>query len=74
MRMIIDKNNKIKNEKNTIIKKKNYPYNMNENQLYEMFLKIYKKSDSEMNELSYDGAIKFDKRTYFQYYLSLLRT
>ena len=74
MRMIIDKNNKRKNENNTIINKKNYPYNMNENQLYEMFLKIYKKSDSEMNELSYDSAIKLDNRTYFQYYLSLLRT
>ena len=70
----IDKNNKSKYEKNTIIKKKDYPYSMNENQMYEMFLKIYKKTDSEMNELSYLNAIKIDKRTYLEYYLSLLRT
>ena len=70
----IDKINKSKYEKNTIIKKKDYPYSMNENQMYEMFLKIYKKTDSEMNELSYLNAIKIDKRTYLEYYLSLLRT
>ena len=68
------KNNETTNEKNNIVNKKDYPYNMTENQMYEMFLTIYKKSDSEMNELSYNGAIKIDKRTYFEYYLSLLRT
>ena len=31
-------------------------------------------TDEEMNELSYDLALKFDKRTYFIYYFSLLRT
>ena len=30
--------------------------------------------DDEINELSYDLAIKYDHRTYFQYYLSLLKT
>ena len=68
------KNNETTSEKNNIVNKKDYPYNMTENQMYEMFLTIYKKSDSEMNELSYNGAIKIDKRTYFEYYLSLLRT
>ena len=33
-----------------------------------------KYSDSEMNELSYELALQFDKRTYCAYYLSLLRT
>ena len=47
---------------------------MNENQMYEIFVKINNNSDSELNELDYNEAIKIDKRTYFQYYLSLLRT
>ena len=29
--------------------------------------------DEELNSLSYDLAFKYDKRTYFQYYLSLLK-
>jgi len=33
-----------------------------------------KLNDYEMNNLSYKEALKLDKRTYFQYYLSLLRT
>ena len=31
-------------------------------------------TDDEINEFSYDIAIKHDKRTYFQYYISLLKT
>ena len=31
-------------------------------------------TDSELNELSYEKALKKDKRTYFQYYISLLKT
>ena len=31
-------------------------------------------NDYELNILSYDNAIKFDKRTYLQYYFSLLKT
>ena len=30
--------------------------------------------DEEINDLSYNLAIEFDKRTFFQYYISLLRT
>ena len=30
--------------------------------------------DEELNNLSYSEALKFDKRTFFEYYLSLLRT
>ena len=31
-------------------------------------------TDDEINDLSYDLAIKYDKRTYCQYYISLLKT
>ena len=31
-------------------------------------------NDDELNELDYDLAIQFDKRTYCIYYISLLRT
>jgi len=31
-------------------------------------------NDFEMNNLPYDKALKYDKRTYFKYYLSLIRT
>ena len=31
-------------------------------------------NDNEMNSLEYEDALKIDKRTYIQYYLSLLRT
>ena len=31
-------------------------------------------NDYEINSLSYQDALKYDNRTYFQYYLSLLRT
>ena len=62
------------NAQKTKLNEKHYPYNMNRNQMYEIFLKINTNSDSELNDLDYYIAIKTDKRTYFQYYLSLLRT
>ena len=34
---------------------------------------IYNFSNEELNSLSYELAIKHDKRTYFQYYISLLK-
>ena len=71
---IFNKNNISKNEKNIIIDKKDYPYHMDENQIYKMFLTIHNNSDSELNQMDYKDAIKSDKRTYFDYYLSLLRT
>jgi len=37
------------------------------------YYKYYKLNDQEMNSLEYSIAIKFDKRTYFQYYFSLLK-
>ena len=36
--------------------------------------KIMKYNDDEMNDLSYDSAIKIDKRNFWQYYISLLKT
>ena len=50
-------NNKDKNNK--IINKKDNKY--------------HKLNDQEMNSLDYNSAIKLDKRTYFQYYYSLLK-
>ena len=47
---------------------------LGEEELYEMFLKINKYIDSELNKLPYDQAIKLDKRNYCDYYASLLRT
>ena len=35
--------------------------------------KILDYTDSELNSLSYEEAIKIDKRTYFEYYISLLK-
>ena len=32
-----------------------------------------KLNDEELNELNYELAIELDKRTYFQYYISLLK-
>ena len=31
-------------------------------------------TDEEKNNLKYELALKYDKRTYIQYYLSLLKT
>ena len=62
-------------EYNIINKNKNdYPFNMDEKQIYKMFLKIHKKTDLELNVLSYKKALQFDKRSYCEYYLSLFRT
>ena len=71
---ILSKNDIAKNKSNNFFNKNNYPHNMNENQMYKMFLSIYNKSDFELNQIDYKSAIKIDKRTFFEYYLSLLRT
>ena len=39
-----------------------------------MFVKISKRTDSELNSLDYNEAIQEDKRNYWEYYLSLVRT
>ena len=53
---------------------KNGLNNIDEKQMYKMFLNINKNSEAELNDLDYKLAIQIDKRTYFQYYLSLIRT
>ena len=88
--IILNKNNKNKKEnKNNIvtimqtkeepnnnnnINQKNFPYEMNQNQMYDMFSKIYNRTDSELNDLDYEKALQFDYRTYSLYYISLIRT
>ena len=49
-------------------KKLNELNDLNPNEIFNLY------NEKEMNELDYKEALKKDKRTYFQYYLSLLRT
>ena len=68
---------KLENNKQLNILKK-HKYNKNEtsnknNQKLKIDLSIIKYNEYEMNTLPYNEAIKFDKRTYVQYYFSLLK-
>ena len=67
--------NKLQARRNTknIFNQIIYPDNLSEEQLYDLFLKIDKNTDTELNDLSYEIALKIDKRTYCQYYASLVR-
>ena len=56
-----------------IIENNGIKIEINQEQLYEMFLLIYKYIDLELNILPYKKAIKLDKRNYCVYYLSLIR-
>ena len=47
---------------------------MTEKEIYEIFLKLYNYTDSELNGLDYQDALQFDYRTYCLYYVSLIRT
>ena len=75
------KDNKIKYDKMndnmvTDIVNKNEPENntkMNEEKI-KNFISIMEYNDEEMNNLSYDLALKNDKRSYWQYYISLIKT
>ena len=42
--------------------------------LKEQKLKLMERNDYELNELQYEDALKKDKRTFFQLYLSLIKT
>ena len=46
---------------------------LSENKIYEIYKKLYTKTDNELNDLTYTGALKYDHRTYFEFYLSLLK-
>ena len=59
--------NKNINIKNIIEEKEN------DNNLI-IYKEILKHSDEELNDLDYEKALKFDKRTFSQYYLSLLKS
>ena len=74
----IDNNNdKIKEEKNIniITSKEGLDNNSNEKgeTALETVLDITKLNDQEINTLKYEDALKIDKRTYFEYYWSLLK-
>ena len=71
----INSSNKLQTRRNTknIFNQIIYPDNLSEEQLYDLFLKIDKNTDTELNDLSYEMALKIDKRTYCQYYASLVR-
>ena len=69
---------KIKMEKEKNIKQKNKLEKKSEiiykrDKLKERNKNILKCTDSELNSLTYKEALKNDKRTYFQYYFSLLK-
>ena len=46
----------------------------NEKNIIEKIKNIMKYIDEELNSLSYDLAIQYDKRSYWEYYISLLKT
>ena len=50
-----------------------FTYNLSDDQIYELYLKLYTKTDDELNDLSYIEALKYDKRTYFSFYFSLIK-
>jgi hypothetical protein len=61
--------NQVKEYKSiSIINEKNENFYNNENNINSNL------NDYELNSLSYKEALKFDKRTYLEYYLSLIRT
>ena len=68
---------KIKLEEKNIEKYKDIFKKFNElteEQIYELHKKIYTKTDREINTSSYNEALKYDNRSYFIYYFSLIKT
>ena len=63
---LINKNNEI------LLKKEKSKYSINQN-ITENINNLKYYNDYELNNLSYKEALKIDKRTYSQYYLSLLK-
>ena len=47
---------------------------INEQEIIKKTKEIMEYNDAEKNELKYELALKYDKRTYIQYYISLLKT
>ena len=48
--------------------------NLKNEKIMEKVKKIMSYNDNELNDLSYTLALKYDKRSYFIYYVSLLKT
>ena len=75
----IKKNNQIKNHQMKTRNNKKSKRNIidktkNKQAKIKKIKQIMKYNDREKNDLSYDLALKYDKRTYRQYYISLIRT
>ena len=66
--------NNISSSKKVVIEENGIKIELNEQQIYEMFLLTSKYIDSELNILPYKKVIKLDKRNYCDYYSSLIRT
>ena len=45
-----------------------------DDEIYEKYNKIFIKTDSQINRLSYENALKSDKRIFSDFYLSIIRT
>ena len=64
--------NSIKNKNK--LNNKNKIYKNNSQDLLRKVKEIMKYNDEELNSLSYQDALAYDKRTYCEYYISLLKT
>ena len=64
---------KVKPEKYLILKNNKRIKNKMNYNIYKKMKEKNKNTDSELNSLSYEEALKIDKRTYCQYYFSLLK-
>ena len=52
----------------------NSSYNLSEDEIYKLYNMLYAKTDNELNDLAYQDALKYDNRTYFDYYCSLVKS
>ena len=64
---------KVYQKKNTLKKSLTLRKNKNKNNNKETTELIYKYNNDELNSMNYEDAIVYDKRTYFQYYISLIK-
>ena len=49
-------------------------FQFSKSQIDEEYFKILKYTNNELNSLTYKEALIYDKRSFFEYYLSLIRT
>jgi len=64
---------KVYEKKNSLKKSLSLGKNKNKNINKEITLQIYKYNNDELDSMKYEDAIEYDKRTYFQYYMSLIK-